>query len=153
VATLRKAISTRTPLGSGRRGRAGRAPQAQSPVRGSAGRGAAATASGTANSAASGPDSAVTSRTNRTTGLFVPKAERHAHGLCRYCVYRRITVRWNPPASADDRRGCHSDLAVLMCSCQTGDQLARRSLPGAGACPTGAGGRLLAAQRAASFAQ
>ena len=60
-------------------------------------------------------------------------------------------------SSADDRRGCHSvchsDLAMLMYSCQTGDQLARRSLPGAGAHPTGAGGRLLAAQRAASFAQ
>jgi hypothetical protein len=23
-------------------------------------------------------------------------------------VYRRITVRWNPPASAEDRSGCHS---------------------------------------------
>ena len=60
-------------------------------------------------------------------------------------------------SSADDRRGCHSvchsDLAMLVYSCQTGDQLARRSLPGAGARPTGAGGRLLAAQRAASFAQ
>ena len=26
------------------------------------------------------------------SGLFVPKAERHAHNLCRYRVYRLVTV-------------------------------------------------------------
>ena len=44
-------------------------------------------------------------------------------------------------SSADDRRGCHSvchsDLAMLMYSCQTGDQLGMSILPGAGADPTG----------------
>ncbi len=41
-------------------------------------------------------------------------------------MYRRITVRWHPPASAEDRGGCHSvchpGLAMLMCSGQTGDR-------------------------------
>jgi hypothetical protein len=28
----------------------------------------------------------------KSLGLFVPKAERHAHNLCRYRVYRLVTV-------------------------------------------------------------
>ena len=41
--------------------------------------------------------------------FVVSKTERHAHGLRRYRVYRRITVHWSPPASAQDRMRCHSD--------------------------------------------
>ena len=40
--------------------------------------------------------------------LFVPKAERNAHGLCRYRVYRLVTIHWSPPASVQYRVGCHS---------------------------------------------
>jgi hypothetical protein len=40
--------------------------------------------------------------------LFVPKAERHAHSLSQCRVYRLITVRRSPPASVQDRMGCHS---------------------------------------------
>ena len=38
-------------------------------------------------------------------GLFVPKAERHAHTLSRYSVYWLVTIYWNPPAfmQAGDR--------------------------------------------------
>ena len=42
-------------------------------------------------------------------GVFVPKAERHAHSLRRYRVYRLITVHGSPPASVQDRMDCHSD--------------------------------------------
>jgi hypothetical protein len=52
--------------------------------------------------------------TERTYGLFVPKAERHAHSLRRYRVYLLITVHWSPASVRPRPDGLSPSLSLML---------------------------------------